>query len=238
MTSLIEDNAQWVARQKTQAASFDLIGDGYDEAFPHRDGQGHVIDLLLERLPAGARVLDLGCGTGIPTARHLVDRGCRVTGVDFSPRMVELARRNVPEGSFECRDFATLGPDFGSFDAVVAFFSLLMLPRAVIVEVLRRLRSMLPEQGYLVLGMVDADLDDVPIPFLGHPVRVSGWPLSQLRDVLRGEGFDVASQSIRSYTSATEGVPPEVQIFLLATPTAACDISVGAAVSCLQPSTD
>lgn len=126
--------AEWANRQREQAAGFDAIGARYDEVFPHKDGQLHAGQLLLDRLPAGASVLDVGCGTGLPTARQLVDAGCTVTGIDISPTMLDLARRNVPEAGFVQRDAADVDAGLGRFNAVVAFFSLLMLPRARIVR--------------------------------------------------------------------------------------------------------
>ena len=58
-----------------------------------------AVEQLLNQLPSGARVLDVGCGTGIPTARQLVAAGWEVTGIDISPVMLDLARRNVPEAT-------------------------------------------------------------------------------------------------------------------------------------------
>ena len=60
------------------------------------------VDFLVERLDlrAGTRVLDLACGRGriaIPLAR----RGCRVTGVDLSPRSLELAERDAQAAGVE-----------------------------------------------------------------------------------------------------------------------------------------
>ncbi|MDR6954458.1 SAM-dependent methyltransferase [Ancylobacter sp. 3268] len=46
-------------------------------------------------LPPGAEVLDLGCGPGVPIARHLVEHGHPVTGIDSAPEMIELFRRNL-----------------------------------------------------------------------------------------------------------------------------------------------
>lgn len=116
-----------------QAEAFDAIGDRYDEAFPYKKGQLAAAEWLIRSLAGGARVLDLGCGTGLPTARQLVDAGFEVVGVDLSRRMVELAREYVPGATFQRLDIADLGPDGphdpGRFDAVAAFFSLLMLPR-------------------------------------------------------------------------------------------------------------
>lgn len=46
-------------------------------------------------LPPGADVLDIGCGPGVPIARHLVEHGHPVTGIDSAPEMIELFRRNL-----------------------------------------------------------------------------------------------------------------------------------------------
>lgn len=208
--------AGWERRQRAQAAAFDHIGNHYDEVFPHKDGQRRTIVRLLERLPAAARVLDVGCGTGLPTARQLVDAGCRVTGIDIAAGMLELARRNVPEATFHRRDVTSLDGTAGPFDAVVAFFSLLMLPRDRIPQALYRIRMNLVPGGWLALGMVEADLDDVELSFIGQPIRVSGWPRKQLRSVLVDAGFYVEHEDVRSYQPATPEAPPEVQLFLLA----------------------
>ena len=84
------------------------------------------LDRLIDGLPRGAAVLDLGCGAGRPIAAHLVASGFNVTGVDASAPMIELARRNVPAARFHISDMRSLELD-GTFDAIVswdAFFHL------------------------------------------------------------------------------------------------------------------
>src|SRR5207248_11317258 len=54
-------------------------------------------DRVLEGLPPQAEVLDLGCGTGNPIARHIIDCGFHVVGVDQSQKLLEIARTVVPE---------------------------------------------------------------------------------------------------------------------------------------------
>lgn len=67
------------------------------QAFP-------VVDkLLLSRLPASARVLDVCCGTGRFT-RKVRRKGFQVTGIDVSEAMLALARRNAPDVEFIRRD--------------------------------------------------------------------------------------------------------------------------------------
>src|SRR5437879_2820078 len=128
-------------RRAAQAWAFDRIGEHYDEAFPHKDGQIAAGAWLLEPLPSGARVLAAGCGTGLPTARQLAEAGHKVTGVDISEGMLRLARQDVPDAEFHHADIADM--DLGDFAAVVAFFSLLMLPRAEIPSVLTKIHRML-----------------------------------------------------------------------------------------------
>jgi SAM-dependent methyltransferase len=201
-------------RQQMQAAAFDHIGERYDEVFPHKEGQLKAVAWLIERLRPGARVLDVGCGTGVPTTRQLIEAGAQVTGIDISPVMLELARRNVPGATFAEMDALDAGPALGEFDAVVAFFSLLMLPRAEIPRALARLRDIIVPGGWLALGMVEADIDDVPIPFLGAQVRVSGYIRDELREVVSAAGYTVLAESSLSYAPTSAEVPPEIQLTL------------------------
>ena len=46
----------------------------------------------LPEIPAGSRVLEIGCGSGT-TARTLVHRSCDITAIDFSEKAVEMTRR-------------------------------------------------------------------------------------------------------------------------------------------------
>ena len=216
MTEQMPGTQDWAQRQRQQAAGFDAIGSRYDEVFPHKDGQVQAVEQLLTHLPGRARVLDVGCGTGIPTAWQLVNAGCVVTGIDISPVMLDLARRNVPEATLLQRDALDIDDSLGRFDAVVAFFSLLMLPREQVVATLERISDLLPPGGWLALGMVEADFDDIELPFLGLPLRVTGWPREQLRSVIEAAGFQVQAEDVRGYDPPAPEVPPETQLFHLA----------------------
>ncbi len=206
-----------------QAEAFDAIGDRYDEAFPTKDGQLAAGAWLAASLAPGSRVLDLGCGTGLPSARQLALAGHHVVGVDNSRVMVELARDNVPQATFHQLDLADLRPGgpgeasaggAGSYDGVMAFFSLLMLPRREIPHTLRMVAELLVPGGLLALGMVEADLDDYAIPFLGRMIRVSGYLRDELRLIVMDAGFDVVEESGHAYAPASTQVPPEEQLYL------------------------
>jgi ubiquinone/menaquinone biosynthesis C-methylase UbiE len=201
-------------RRRMQASAFDHLGERYDEAFPHKEGQLAAGSWLADRLRPGARVLDAGCGTGLPTARQLTDAGAKVTGIDISPVMLDLARQNVPQAVFAEMDTMDLTPELGQFDAVVAFFSLLMLPRAEIPAALTRFHQVVVPQGWLALGMVEADIDDMLIPFLGAPLRVSGYTRNELRNVVTAAGFTILDENSIAYAPESAEAPPETQLIL------------------------
>ncbi len=177
--------------EQTEHVAFDEIGERYDEAFTQRSAQIAAGAWLTDRTGPRSRVLDLGCGSGWPTAQQLAEGGLDIVGVDTSERMLEKARERVPSGEFVHADMRELPEDIGRFDAVTAFFSLLMLPRADIDRVLATVRSLLHPGAPFALGMVDGDLDDTPGEFFGVQVRFSAYPEDELIAVVRRAGFTV-----------------------------------------------
>ena len=201
------------AETRRQAAAFDVIGAQYDDAFPHKSGQIIATQWLVDRLSPSSRVLDVGCGTGVPTASMLAEAGMELTGIDVSAEMLRLARSNVPTARFLSMDVLELDPTIGEFDAAVAFFSLLMLRREQIPAALRRIRDTVRPGGYLVIGMVEADVDYVAVPFLGQELSVSGYPQAELNRVLTATGLDIRAVDAEEFEPAAHDLPPERQVF-------------------------
>jgi SAM-dependent methyltransferase len=79
---------------------------------------------LQGRLPARGRLLDLGCGAGIPVTQSFLGRGWDVVGVDFCPQMLALAGEYVPAMHGILADMRSVAFAPASFDAVTAVYSL------------------------------------------------------------------------------------------------------------------
>lgn len=194
------------------ARAFDALGLDYERAFADRSAHHAALDRLTTRLAPAGRVLDLGCGTGHPTATHLAAAGHDVVGIDVSATMIALARDRVPVGRFEQVDMRSYTAPAGSFDAVCSFFSLVSLTRAESVALLERLVGWLVPGGRLALGTVPADLEQVTIDFLGHPLRVSSFPTDDLLAHLERAGLVVDGHEL--VTSRPDGAEEETQLYV------------------------
>lgn len=88
--------------------------------------------LLLNRfeslVPNGTRVLDAGCGPGVPITDRL-DSSYEVTGVDFSREQIRLARRHVPGAKFVTKDITKVDFPANTFDGICMYFTLFNIPR-------------------------------------------------------------------------------------------------------------
>lgn len=87
------------------------------------------LDRMLNVAPPPRRILDLGCGPGVPIARYLLDRRAQVTGVDGAEAMVDLYRQNVPSAQVVLADMRGLRMG-QSFDGLLAWNSFFHLDQA------------------------------------------------------------------------------------------------------------
>lgn len=108
------------------------------------NGIAGQLDRFLDLLPEGARILELGCGAGRDAA-HMAARGFDVDPTDGVPEMVALATRRSGLRARVMR-FDELEAQ-GHYDAVVACYSLLHVPRGGLVEVLQRVWQALKPGG-------------------------------------------------------------------------------------------
>ena len=107
---------------------------------------------LLATLPSESRVLDLGCGCGVPVSRDLSARGHLVTGVDVSDVQIHRARGLVPAATFIRADATRLRLPPQSYDAVVALYSIIHIPLTAQPALLRAIAGWLVPDGVLVLS--------------------------------------------------------------------------------------
>jgi len=151
------------------------------------------LNILIDNLPASARILELGCGAGVPMTGHLSGR-FKVVGVDISKEQLVLAVKNVPESSFILADMTRLSFAGEAFDAVAAFYSITHVPRNEHFNLLINIHHVLKPGGLLVATMGSGDLPDSVEPdWLGSPMFFSHFDGDKNEALITGAGFNIIS---------------------------------------------
>lgn len=188
------------------------IYDGFADTYEANRGlfdMRPVFDDFWARLgkPAGD-ALDLGCGAGEPFAKQFIERGWRVTGVDFSQRMLQLAERYVPEMQRVHGDMDKVDFPPASFDAVTAVYSLFHLPRERHPALFASIRRWLRPGGKLLFTYASRHYTgkeefDGHIEFMGRQLFYSHDTPVRLREILTQAGFRIEDEALREIGGET-----------------------------------
>ena len=152
----------------------------------------------LVRGAGGGPVADIGCGTGY-VAGHLHEVGLDAFGIDLSPEMVAIARRDHPHLRFEVGTMTDLELADDSVAGIVAFWSVIHVPDDAMPGVFEQFRRVLRPQGPLLVGFhVGDDTRHTSEGYTGRPINVDSHHRrpSQVTGWLRDAGFTIEAELV------------------------------------------
>ena len=173
------------------AAGYDEIADAYLHWTSTSTLRLRWLETLSASLPSCARILDLGCGAGVPLAPFLADRGHHIIGVDGSARQIELARRNELRAEFMVADMTTVEFNPASFDAVTAFYSITHVPRDLHLALLERIYGWLRPGSIFLASLGNDDTPSWTGEWLGTTMHFSHFDAATNRLLVEQAGFVV-----------------------------------------------
>jgi SAM-dependent methyltransferase len=151
---------------------------------------------FLNMLPScGAKIIDIGCGPGRDVKKFL-DHGVDVVGIDFSPNMIEAAKKNAPEGVFHVMDIESLTFPSETFDGAWSSCSLLHIPKKNIPFVLNKIHAVLKPNGILYVSVKQgrSSADEMLVPDSRYEGLEKYWSFfeeSELIHLLNHSGFKI-----------------------------------------------
>ena len=151
---------------------------------------GKYVQQLLKYLPKNSRVLDLGCGAGVPVDDLLLKAGHRVIGMDISSEQIELAKNNCCEGEYLVGDIQDLRESEYRVDGVVSFYSIFHVPRTKQSELLKKVASFLPKGGMLLITMGDREFEGEHMLY-GEKMWSSQYGTVKNHKIVESAGFKI-----------------------------------------------
>jgi len=187
-------------------SGYDAIAQPYTEMFRDelagspldRAALAAFAELVAARHPGG-RVLDVGSGPGDVTA-HLHALGMPIRGLDLSPAMVGLARREHPDVRFDVGEMSALDASDGSLAGVVARYSIIHVPPAHLPAVFAEFHRVLADGGHLLLAFQVGDDVSHHDEAFGHRVSLDFRRLrpAAVTALLDRAGFDLVAELVRA----------------------------------------
>ncbi len=163
--------------KETVKAGYNKIAQRYLEERRRASEDIRLLDDLIARLPADARVLDAGCGAGMPVAHRA---------------QIELAKKHVPKAEFICQDMTELDFPTNSFDGICSYYAIIHIPRDEHQSLLVNFHRMLKPGGYALLCLGAENLiDDIDENFLGTRMYWSHFDAETYLQMLKEAGFTV-----------------------------------------------
>jgi SAM-dependent methyltransferase len=199
-------------------SSYDQVAVEYAEKFKDEMDDKPFDRACLDRLAREAGglgpICDMGCGPG-QIARYLHRRGVDTLGVDLSPRMVAEAQRLNPEIPFHQGNMLSLLDADNSWGGIAAFYCIIHIPRAQIVDALQEMRRVLKPGGILLVTFHIGDeikhLDEwwekpVDLDFAFYqPHEMGLW--------LKAAGYELVETLVREPNPAVEVATKRAYVF-------------------------
>ena len=132
--------------------TYNRIAEDWHRDHLHDDWWIQDIDTFIKNLPPNARVLDVGCGSGVK-AKYLISHGLKVTGIDISENLLEIAKREAPEGEYKLLSMINLDTMPETFDGVFAQASLLHVSKGEAAEMVKKMARRLVPGGLLYIAV-------------------------------------------------------------------------------------
>jgi ubiquinone/menaquinone biosynthesis C-methylase UbiE len=168
-------------RDRTKA-SYDAVADRYaleiGDELAHKPLDRALLDALVEAAGTAGEIADIGCGPG-HVSRFMFELGASVVGIDLSSAMIARAQADVPDVRFETGDMTALDWGDGSFDAIVAFYSLIHLEDHQIAQTSGEFARILRPGGLVLVAFHEGDESQHVSQWWGHQVDLDFRFLSE-----------------------------------------------------------
>ena len=206
-----EKRHDWLATQ------YDKISGEYSNYRVQSNKELEMLHNFSNKLPKGGKILDVGCGSGYPIHKILLedDATFQITGIDFSEKQLEKAKISFPCVQYSKQDIRQIEFPSETFDGIISIYTMFNIPRDEHLDVLKSLYKLLKVGGsaMIQLGYRNMCVEDYYFKFLGEEHYVSCYGPDANVNLLKDAGFkDLVEVLIPNYNIDVD----EKDLFVLA----------------------
>ncbi|PQE18992.1 Methyltransferase type 11 protein [Rutstroemia sp. NJR-2017a WRK4] len=206
---------------------FDKVNIAYEDAYGNNPAVEKQVQDAISMLGDKAKILDVGCGTGVPVSSTLSKAGHDVTGIDISQKMIDICRERV-KGSFIKADMISFQSQ-QQFDAIFAFFPLFHLSYCSTHSMIFKFASWLKPGGLLFIATIPAEalvtdeslydsskeyVEGCEAPFMGNLVTSTLLTTQGWHHLFQQAGFEITATVYHTFQPNYTSAAPEHQMFL------------------------
>jgi SAM-dependent methyltransferase len=123
----------------------------------NRGEEKNEIDYISKLIPPRARILDAGCGFGLPFLKYFADNNYRITGTDISLESLKIAKKFAPDANLYVKDTSKLDFDKNTFDLIICLYSIMHLDIEKQKKAFNKIYEMLIPGGYFRINFASKD---------------------------------------------------------------------------------
>lgn len=131
-----------------EGKNYDLIAAEFAKMRDSFYKEQKYIDIFLQHLKPNADILDVGCGSGYPIAKYIIDKGFNLTGIDASKELLKIAKINCPSMICKYGDMRYIKID-DQYDGIIEWWALFHIPKEDQIMMLSRFSEWLKPEGIL-----------------------------------------------------------------------------------------
>lgn len=212
----------------------------YEHAYRNNPYKKACVSEAIKLLRPESKILDVGCGTGVPVSQMLADAGMHVHGTDVAPNMIKHAQSRV-KGTFEVANMVNYEPK-DTYAAVFIIYSQLGLSYSAFHAAMYRLAKSLQPGGLMVIGQSPAQAGKIPedapewdetrtfvdgynLPFWGEDFLTLMFTREGQKSFLQSMGFQILYDTVDIFQPDNPKCHPETQQYIIAQLPEGTDVS-------------
>lgn len=173
-----------------QGKSYNLIAEEFANMRDSFYMEKKYIDSFLQLLPKSSSILDVGCGSGYPIASYIISQGYRLTGIDSSSKLLNIAEKNCPSMKCIHGDMRTLELT-DTFDGIIEWWALFHIPGEAHENMIKRFASWLKSGGILQFTTGDNAYENNSKDMLNQELWFYSLAPEEYEKYLKQNGFKI-----------------------------------------------